>query len=234
MGIFSTIGSFLGGPVGGAIGSLGDTALSNSHNNASIGRAGADRIAGYDQGIASTNQLLDPYTKGLGTPAAGKLAELLGLSGDTAGAMDALKQNPVYQSLFHNGEETVLQDASATGGLRGGNTQHSLANVGVDTLAKVYQMMVGNLGDATALGARTGLGQAGLLGNLDVGRGNAAATMVLDKIGLGADNKTGTGANNTSGSLDIGSILQNLGQLFGGSGGGGGGSGGFGALEGLF
>jgi hypothetical protein len=234
MGLFSTIGSFLGGPVGGAIGSLGDTALSNSHNNASIGRAGADRIAGYDAGIdalkgglTDIRSILQPYMTNGGS-AVNQLGSLLGLGGDSAGAIAGLKDSPVFKALMQNGQDTILGNASATGGLRGGNVENSLGHLGTDTLAQVYQMMISNLGNLSQLGAQTGLGFGGLEENnvgqqaqAQVGRGNAAATMVLDKIGLGADNKSGTGANNTSGSFDLGNILQNIGQIFGGGSGGG-------------
>ena len=77
-------------------------------------------------------------------------------------AIDQLKASPLYQSLFHNGQETVLNNAAATGGLRGGNTQSSLANFGADTLAQVIQQQIANLGQVA------GQGQAGAnsLGNL--------------------------------------------------------------------
>lgn len=236
MGLFANIGSALLGPTGGAIGGL----LDSHHNNASIARAGADRIAGYDAGLTPVQgamtdikSILAPYTSGLGTPAAGKLSELLGLSGDTAGAMAGLKDNPVYKALFGNAQETVLQNASATGGLRGGNTQDALGHVGADTLAQVYQMMVGNLGNAAELGAKTGLGQgalennnAGLQAQLQVGKGNAASDMVLNKIGLGSNNSSGSGSGSVGNSLqDIGQLFQSIQNIFGGGGGGASGAG---------
>lgn len=219
MGLFSSIGNFLGGPVAGAIGGL----LNSSHNNASIGRAGADRIAGYDAGLGAVQgaqtdirSVLAPYMT-QGGAGVNKLAELLGLGGDTAGAMAGLKENPVYKALFQNGQETVLQNASATGGLRGGNTQDSLGHLGADTLAQVYQMMVSNLGNLSELGAKTGLGYGALTNDnarsqaqLQVGRGQAASDMVLQKIGM-APGQTG-GA--PSGGLN--GTLQNIGQLLGG------------------
>lgn len=213
MGVFSDIGSFLGGPTGSAIGSLLDT----HHKNASIARAGADRIQGFDQGIDATQanfgkvtDMLAPYTTNGGN-ASNALATLLGIGGgDTGGAIDALKDSPLYKSLFHNGQETVLQNAAATGGLRGGNTEHSLFNLGTDTLAKVYQSMMDNLSGVANLGAKTGLGYGELSGNessllskLFAGKGQAASDMVLGKVQSTAGN---------------GGTMDAIGKLFGDSG----------------
>jgi hypothetical protein len=79
---------------------------------------------------------------------------LLGLngSGDQQRAIDALRSSPLYQSLYRNGVNTSLANASATGGLRGGNEQHSLYDVGSDTLAQVIQNQLQNLGGLSGQG----------------------------------------------------------------------------------
>lgn len=83
--------------------------------------------------------------------------------GDQGAAIEQLKNSPVYQALFGNGVDTTLANASATGGLRGGNTQDALARVGTDTLAKVYQDRVANLSGVSGQGlnAVTGLENLG-------------------------------------------------------------------------
>lgn len=92
---------------------------------------------------------LSPYTSG-------------GSDGIAAqqGAIDALKASPLYTSLIRNGEDALLANASATGGLRGGNTQGVLANFRADTLAQVIQQQLANLGGI----ANMGMGSAGQLG----------------------------------------------------------------------
>jgi hypothetical protein len=46
----------------------------------------------------------------------------------------------------------VLQDASATGGVRGGNTQRSLADFGADTLMKTILQQLSSLGGLAGMG----------------------------------------------------------------------------------
>lgn len=77
-------------------------------------------------------------------------------------AIESLKESPLYQALFRNGVDTTLANASATGGLRGGNTQDALARVGTDTLAKVYQDRISNLGGVSGLGLQAVTGLEGL------------------------------------------------------------------------
>lgn len=104
-----------------------------------------------------------------------------------ASAIEQLKASPLYQSLFRNGEQAILQNASATGGLRGGNTQASLANFGRDTLASVIENQLNRLGGVSTAGQNSAamVGNAGqnsannisqLLNNTGAAQGNAAYT----------------------------------------------------------
>jgi hypothetical protein len=88
-----------------------------------------------------------------------------GGAGGQQSAIDALKQSPFYQSLYHNGEQAILANGAATGGLRGGNTQRSLYNLGTDTLASAFQQQFNNLGTLSGLGenAAAGVGKGQLL-----------------------------------------------------------------------
>lgn len=104
--------------------------------------------AHYDAYGAPQDRDLTPFT----TTTGGEV--------DQQGAIDALKASPLYQSLYRNGEEAILSNAAATGGLRGGNTQSSLYNLGVDTLSSVIQNQLANLGGI----ANMGMGSAGQLG----------------------------------------------------------------------
>jgi hypothetical protein len=109
----------------------------------------------------------------------GGMLDLLGLNGadKQQSSISGLQGSPLFQSQYRQGTEAILQNASATGGLRGGNTQHSLANFGSDLLAQVIQQQYANLGGLSGAGAQTGatlggLGQnsanaiAGLFGNI--------------------------------------------------------------------
>jgi hypothetical protein len=105
-------------------------------------------------------------------------------------AIDALKQSPMYQSLYHNGEQAVLANGAATGGLRGGNTQHSLANFGTDVLAQTIQQQFNNLGSISGLGENAAAG----VGNGQLQAGAAQAGGIL-----GGANATNQIANTVAG-----------------------------------
>lgn len=101
-------------------------------------------------------------------------------------AIDQLKASPLYQSIYRNGVDTINANASATGGLRGGNTQRSLAGFGADALSSVIQQQLQNLGGISGAGRSTGtdLGQLGAnsattIGNLYVGQGQDRAGGIL-------------------------------------------------------
>lgn len=93
-----------------------------------------------------------------GSSALGGLLDLLGMNGaDTQQtAITGLQNSPLFQSEYRQGTEAILQNSAATGGLRGGNTQHSLFNLGSDLLAQVIQQQIGNLGGISGAGANTG------------------------------------------------------------------------------
>jgi hypothetical protein len=66
--------------------------------------------------------------------------------------------------LTRQGEEAILQQASATGGLRGGNTQGALAQFRPQVLSSLINQQYGRLGGLTSMGqnAAVGVGNAGM------------------------------------------------------------------------
>jgi hypothetical protein len=153
MGLFSSILGGLGGIFGDIVG-----AKSNSHaiahaTNQQI--TGINQAIGEQQGQMAQNRTDEaPYT-GFGSESVGALGDLLGLNGPDASAkaIAALKSSPIFQSLFNTGQEAVLQNASATGGVRGGNTQGALYELGSNTLSDVIQNQMKNLFGGAQLGA---------------------------------------------------------------------------------
>ena len=144
MGLFSLIGGIFGG---------------NSQKKGAA-YATKEMVAAADRGIAETRRQYDvtradyqPYLTA-GTQALSGMSGLLGLGGgeQQAMAIDALKTSPLYQSLYRNGEEALLQNAAATGGIRGGNTARGLADFGADTLASTIQQQLANLGGVAGMG----------------------------------------------------------------------------------
>ena len=141
--------------IGGGASLIASGNASDAANNATAAQTAANQAAIAEQqrqfNINQTN--MQPWLQA-GQAALGQQGDLLGLNGTSSqqSSIDALKNSPLYQSLFRNGQDTVLNNAAATGGLRGGNTTTSLANFGSDTLASVIQNQLANLGGVSGTG----------------------------------------------------------------------------------
>ena len=109
--------------------------------------------------------LLKPYTEA-GLPALAQQQALLGLQGPEAeqAAIERIRGGETFQALAGQGEEALLQRASATGGLRGGNIQAALAQFRPQLLSSLIEQQYGRLGGMTTLGQRSaaGVGAAGM------------------------------------------------------------------------
>lgn len=81
-----------------------------------------------------------------------------------ARAVAQIEGQPMFQALARQGEEAILQNASATGGLRGGNTQGALARFRPQLLNQFIEQQYGRLAGLTELGqnAAAGVGSAGM------------------------------------------------------------------------
>lgn len=122
-----------------------------------------------------------PYQKA-GADALDSFRTLLGLDGaeGQASAISALRETPLYKSLYGSGEEAVLANASATGDLRGGDTKRSLYELGEDTLARLIERQLGGYGDLIGVGT----GASGTVGNF--GANAVAQQNALRGQGAGA------------------------------------------------
>jgi hypothetical protein len=113
-----------------------------------------------------------------GAPALEEQQALLGLRGPEAerAAIERIRSGETFQALAGQGEEALLQRASATGGLRGGNIQGALAQFRPALLSSLIDQQYGRLGGMTALGAET-TGNLARLGQASAaGTGAAAQT----------------------------------------------------------
>lgn len=110
-------------------------------------------------------ELLKPYVE-VGTPALQQQQALIGLQGAEAqqAAIAGLESSPLFQARVRQGEEALLQRASATGGLRGGNIQAALAQFRPQMLQQEIETQYGRLGGLTSLGQQSaaGVGTAGM------------------------------------------------------------------------
>lgn len=172
--------------------------------------ANPDVLAEWNNNVAPTGQFNDiadfgqwhynTYGQGEGRDVSGFTT---GVGGQAAQqqAIDGLKASPLYTSLYRNGENAILSNAAATGGLRGGNTQNSLANFGADTLSTVIQNQLANLGGIANMGmgsagqlGQFGANMAGQVGNALTQQGQARAGAALTTGGINAGMANSLGA----------------------------------------
>jgi len=109
-------------------------------------------------------QMMNPYVQS-GATALGMQQGMLGMGENgqqqQQQAFNQIRQSPEYQSMYQSGENAMLQNASATGGLRGGNLQGALAQYRPQLLNQLFQQKYANLGGLASQGqAAAGL-QAG-------------------------------------------------------------------------
>lgn len=184
----SFVGNAIGSVLGGITGAkqAGKAAEKAGQLQAGLAQQG---IAEQQAARLSNEQRQQPFVNA-GTSALAQQMSLIGLNG-TGGQQDALNAllaSPEYSTSVRQGEEAILQNASATGGLRGGNTQNSLANFRSDLLGNLVNQQYNRLGGLTSLGqnAATGVGNAGLsvasnIGNLLGQQGAALAGGMIAK-----------------------------------------------------
>lgn len=139
--------------------------------------------------------LLNPYSQG-GLQAFQAQQNLLGIGdpGSQQAAIDQIQNNPQFAALAQQGENALLQNASATGGLRGGNIQGALAQFRPNMLNQLIQQQYANLGGISSAGfnANSMLGQAGQqtgmnVANLLTNKGQAQAGGKLSQWGFAAN-----------------------------------------------
>jgi len=127
--------------------------------------ASAEGIAEQRRQFDAMRELLKPYTEA-GVPALEAQQAFLGLRGPEAerAAIERISGGERFQELTRQGEEALLQRASATGGLRGGNIQGTLAQFRPQVLNSLIEEQYGRLGGMTSLGQRSaaGVGAAGM------------------------------------------------------------------------
>ena len=110
-------------------------------------------------------KLLQPYTEA-GLPALEQQQTLLGLKGPEAeqAAIARLTGGETFKALAQQGENALLQNAAATGGLRGGNLQAALGQFRPQLLSNLIEQQYGRLGGMTSMGqaSAAGVGSAGM------------------------------------------------------------------------
>lgn len=134
----------------------------------------------YVQAGTGAMDRLSPFEQA-GQQAFGQQQALVGLQGPEAQqqAMAGFEQSPLFQSLQQQGEGAILQNASATGGLRGGNVQAALSQFRPQLLNSLIEQQYGRLGGmaGTGLGVTSNIfntGQAAAAGQAGAGMQSAS------------------------------------------------------------
>ena len=187
---------------------------------------------------AGKPDLTQPYI-GAGPGALQAMQGLAGLRGaaEQQAAINQIKQGAQYQELARQGEEAILQNAAATGGLRGGNVQAALSQFRPALLNQLIESQYGKLAGLTSLGSTSaenllrlgqasaaGVGAAGQQSAQNIGNIMAAqgAAQAAGTIGAASAQAQGLGGVSSA----IGGGVQNYmlynalnNQGFGGAGG---------------
>ena len=163
---FGLSGAALAGVAVGGATLISGMAQANAAGDAAAAQAGAAQAGIEEQRrqFDAVQKLLAPYVSA-GAPALEAQQAFLGLKGPEAerAAIERITGGETFQALAGQGEEALLQRASATGGLRGGNIQGALAQFRPQLLSSLIDQQYGRLGGMTALGQQsaTGVGAAG-------------------------------------------------------------------------
>jgi hypothetical protein len=185
-----------------AVTTIGGGLLQRNTERQAAAQASDAQVGASEAGMAETRrqfdalqELMRPYVQagtqaigGLqpfaaaGAPALAQQQALIGLggAGEQARAISAIEQSPLFQAQVRQGEEAILQGASATGGLRGGNIQAALAQFRPEMLQQQIDLQYQRLGGLTELGQATTqnlarLGQASAAGQAAAGMESARA-----------------------------------------------------------
>jgi hypothetical protein len=212
-----------------AVGTVAAGAMSaNAQKKAAQGAANAQREAA-EQGIEeqrrqfdAVKELLSPYVNA-GTGSLSAQQNILGLNGFDAQqqAMNQLQNSAQFGALAKQGEEGILANASATGGLRGGNVQGALAQFRPALLNQLIDQQYARLGGLTSLGQNAAAG----VGNAGMQTGNAVTNLLQSQGAASAGQALANGQANAQLANAFGKAISSFGGAFGGGGFGGGGSG---------
>jgi hypothetical protein len=207
----------------------GSVYSANEQSKAARNASGAQSTAaqaGMDEQhaqFAAVQKLLSPYVTAGNGALAGQ-QDLLGTNGADAQAkaIAALQSSPQYTSQLTAGNNNILQNASATGNLRGGNTQAALAQFAPQLLNQTISDQYARLGGMTSLGENA----AAFTGNAGLQTGQGVANLLQQQGAAQAGGYLGEGKAQAGYGNALTSAFSAYAGMGGLGGGGGGGQGG--------
>ena len=167
----------------------------------SVGTTAIEGLAPFQQAGVGAIPILQQYAQA-GAPALEQQQALLGLRGPEAqrAAIAGIEGGAGYQAQVQAGEEALLQRASATGGLRGGNIQAALGQFRPQMLQQEIENQYQRLGGLAGVGGT--VAQQLASGGMGVGERLAA---------LGQASAAGTGAAAQTSGANIANLLAQQG-----------------------
>lgn len=189
----------IGGGVGGGL--LGGAAAADAEEFAQAKQDAAreklrrDELAAAKMraDAAAAQSRLDPWAQA-GQQANQAQMALAGLLGPDAqrAAIAQIEGSPQYAAMLQQGEQGILANAAATGGVRGGNTQAALAQFRPQLLSSLIEQQYARLGGMSAAGMQASgqqgnasLGFAGLNVPFYQSMGDAAAGVIQAPAEIG-------------------------------------------------
>jgi hypothetical protein len=193
--------------VGAAV--VGGVASNMASKSASKSQQASDQAA-IDSSNAQFDKaaaILKPYVDA-GTGSLTAQQDLIGLNGGDAqkAAIANIENGPQFQAMQKQGEESILQNASATGGLRGGNTQGALAQFRPQLLSSLITDQYNKLGGITQIGQASAAGQAS--SSIQQGQINAGLLQDQGAAKAGAALAQGQAVSNIANSIGSYGILK--------------------------
>ena len=189
-------GSLLGGITG------GKGAAKAAHIQAQSAQAALNQ----QQAQFNTTQANEQPYMAAGTTGLNAYLNLLGLgSGGATGqqsAISALQASPLFTSTYKQGEDALLQNEAATGGVRGGNSALDQSSYGANLL---NQLIAGQLGSYSGL-ANTGQAAASGLANAGQANSSAISSLLTQQGNANAAGVLGGANSLTNAFNNIGSI----------------------------
>jgi len=167
-----------------------------------------------DQGTQAMGRL-DQYETA-GTDALARQRALMGLDGTDAqrSAIEQISSSPEMVGLMQQGENAMMQQGAATGGLRGGNTQAALAQFRPGMLSALINQQYSKLGGLIDMGQgitmnRAALGQASAAGVGAAGMqtGSSIANLLMQQGAAAGQGIYGAGQAQAGGILGAGNAM---------------------------
>lgn len=191
------------------VGAVASTAASNKASKAQSASAQAG-IDSENYRFEQATQILKPYVDA-GTGSLTAQQDLLGLNGDAAqqAATDKIQNSSTFNALTKQGEDAILQNASATGGVRGGNTAAALGQFRPQLLNQMINEQYSKLGGITQLGQAAAAGQAA--NGMQVGANDAQLQLQIGNAQAGNALAQGQAVSNVANSFATMAMLKNFG-----------------------